>query len=216
MVELFGPGLGIGHADELALLEEEALHTDVRADLHGIVIDQKALADGSGVFVAVDHVAKVGLGAGGRRGGQADLDGAEMAADTVARYTKLYDEALEGYERSKADKVTERVVETETARGPKKKRTVSRVNQVGQQAFLAAGRRAVDGMAKIVARVAPRRGKVAGPNSPITAERGEYVDVPPRAGRVEAPDQGSIPPEAAAEGRWRRGWGQRIENGRSR
>ena len=100
---------------------------------------------------------------------------AEMAADAVARYKTLYDEALEGYRRSQEDKATERVVETETARGPKKKRTVRRVNQVGKYAFLAAGRRAVDGMVKIVARVAPRPAK------------------------VEAPDQGPLPPEAAAK-----------------
>ena len=78
VVELFGPRLGIDHADQLALLEENALHADVRADLHGVVIDQVALADGAGVFVAVDHVVEVGLGVGGGRGGQADLDGVEM------------------------------------------------------------------------------------------------------------------------------------------
>ena len=47
-------------------------------DVHHVVVDQEALADGALVLVAVDHVAEVGLGVGGRRGGQADLDGVEV------------------------------------------------------------------------------------------------------------------------------------------
>ncbi len=83
---------------------------------------------------------------------------AEIIAEAMAGYEALYDEALESFNLSKAEKVTERVVETKTARGPKTKRTVRTVNQAGNPSFLGAARRALDGIAKIAARVAPRGG----------------------------------------------------------
>ena len=86
----------------------------------------------------------------------------EIIANAVAGYKALYDKALESFCLSQADKVTERVVETTTVRGPKKKRTVCTVNQAGNPALLAAAHRAVDGIAKIAARVAPRGGEGRG------------------------------------------------------
>ncbi len=81
----------------------------------------------------------------------------QMIANAVAHYEALYHEALESFSLSQADKVTERVVETTTARGPKKKRTVCTVNQAGNPALLDAARRALDRIAKIATRIAPRR-----------------------------------------------------------
>ncbi len=84
---------------------------------------------------------------------------AEMIADAFAGYKSLYDEALEAWRLSQADKEEEQVVETKTARGPRRKRTVRRESRVGNLACLAAARRALDGIAKLVARIAPRPGK---------------------------------------------------------
>ena len=55
---------------------------------------------------------------------------AEIIAHAVARYDALYRKALEPWHLSQADKETESVVEIETARGPKKKRT-RRTSQCG-------------------------------------------------------------------------------------
>ncbi len=84
---------------------------------------------------------------------------AEMIAAAVADFKSIYRAAMEGFRLSQADKETEQVVEIETARGPKKKRTVRRESQAGDPAFLAEARRALDDIAKLVARVAPRPGK---------------------------------------------------------
>ena len=62
---------------------------------------------------------------------------AEIIAHAVARYDALFRKALEAWDLSQADKETEVVVETETARGPKKKRTTRRESQVGAPVFLA-------------------------------------------------------------------------------
>ena len=77
-VQLLDAGLGSTTLDLLALLEEDAVHADVRLDADHVVVDQVALADGPVVLVAVDDVVEVGLGVRGRRGGQADLDGVEV------------------------------------------------------------------------------------------------------------------------------------------
>ena len=61
-------------------------------------------------------------------------------------------------------------------------------NRVGNPVFLAAACRALDGIAKIAARIA-RPGKVGVPVSDITAERDEYDGVPSRPGKVETPGQ---------------------------
>ena len=114
---------------------------------------------------------------------------AEIIAHAVARYDALYRKALEAWDLSQADKQTESVVEIETARGPKKKRTRRTESQAGAPVFLAEARRALDGIARIVARIAPWPGKAGVPLSGITAERDEYVGVPPRPGAVEAPEQ---------------------------
>ena len=116
---------------------------------------------------------------------------AEIIAHAVARYDALYRKALEAWDLSQADKQTESVVEIETARGPKKKRTRRTESQAGNPVFLAEARRALDGIARIVARIAPRPGKVGVPIAGITAERGRYVAVPPRPSAVEAPAQTS-------------------------
>ncbi len=84
---------------------------------------------------------------------------AEMIAAVVADFKSVYREALESFHLSQADKETERIVETETARGPKKRRTVRRESRAGDPAFLAEARRALDGITKLLARVAPRPGK---------------------------------------------------------
>ncbi len=102
---------------------------------------------------------------------------AKIIAEAVAGYEALYHKALESFSRSQADKVTERIVETKTARGPKKKRTVVTVNQAGKPALLDAARRALDGIAKIAVRVAPRGGK--------EGEKGRGT--PPRAARPGSP-----------------------------
>ena len=82
----------------------------------------------------------------------------EIIADAVAGYKALYDKALESFCLSQADKVTERVVETTTARGPKKKRTVCTVNQAGNPALLGRG--------------PPRRGRDRQDCGPRCAARG--------------------------------------------
>ena len=120
---------------------------------------------------------------------------AEIIAHAVARYDALYRKALEAWDLSQADKQTESVVEIETARGPKKKRTSRTESQAGNPVFLAEARRALDGIARIVARIAPRPGKVGVPIADITAERDEYVAVPPRPSAVETPDQELSHPE---------------------
>ena len=71
----------------------------------------------------------------------------------------------------------------------KKKRTTHTESQVGNPAFLAEARRALDGIAPIVARIAPRPGKVDVALSGIAAERDEYVAVPPRPDAIETPGQ---------------------------
>ena len=55
-VQLLAAGLGVDLLDRLALLEEDAVHPDVGADVHDVVVDEVALADGLLVVVAVDHV----------------------------------------------------------------------------------------------------------------------------------------------------------------
>ena len=114
---------------------------------------------------------------------------AEIIAHAVARYDTLYRKALEAWDLSQADKQTESVVEIETARGPKKKRTRRTESQAGAPVFLAEARRALDGIARIVARIAPRPGKAGVPLSGITAERDEYGGVPPRPSQIEVPRQ---------------------------
>ena len=128
---------------------------------------------------------------------------AEIIAHAVARYDALYRKALEAWDLSQADKQTESVVEIETARGPKKKRTRRTESQAGNPVFLAEARRALDGIARIVARIAPRPGKVGVPLSGITAERDEYVGVPPRPGTIEARSASKVvhnPPSLARSG----------------
>ena len=83
---------------------------------------------------------------------------AEIVAAAVAGYWSLHDEALEGFRLSQADKVSQRVVETTTARGLKKTRTVRTENQAGKPTFLTQARQAPDGIARIAAKVAPRAG----------------------------------------------------------
>ena len=111
---------------------------------------------------------------------------AEIIAHAVARYDALYRKALDAWHLSQADKLTESVVETETARGPKKKRTRRTESQAGKPVFLAEARRALDGIARIVARIAPRPGKVGVPIADGTAERDEYVGVPSRPSAIKA------------------------------
>ena len=92
---------------------------------------------------------------------------AAIIAHAVARYDTLYREALDAWDLSQADKQTESVVEIETARGPKKKNH-PHGKPGGRPGFLAEARRALDGIARIVARIAPRPGKVeaSGSNCP--------------------------------------------------
>ena len=75
---------------------------------HDVVVDEVALADRSLVVVAVDQVLEVGHGVGGRRGGQADLDGVEVvervAPDRqllgrVAAVALVGDDQVEGVDR---------------------------------------------------------------------------------------------------------------------
>ena len=94
---------------------------------------------------------------------------AQLIADAVAGYKSLYHEALESWRLSQRDRETEVVVETQTARGPKKKRTVRRESRAGDVACLAAAHRALDGIAKVAARVAPRSGNVAVPDQGLIA-----------------------------------------------
>ena len=107
-VELLRAGLGVDEADFLALLEEDARHADVGLDGDGVEIDEEAFADGALVFVAVDHVGEIGLGVGGGRGGQADLDGVEVVEGVaperqlrrrVAAVAFVGDDQIEGVNR---------------------------------------------------------------------------------------------------------------------
>ncbi len=79
-----------------------------RLDLHHVVVDEVALADGPLVVVAVDEVLEVGHRVGGRRGGEADLDGVEVvervAPDRellgcVAAVAFVGDDQVEGVDR---------------------------------------------------------------------------------------------------------------------
>ena len=97
---------------------------------------------------------------------------AEIIAHAVARYEALYRKALEAWDLSQADKELEVVVAIETARGPKQKRTRRTESRAGSPVFLAEARRALDGIARIVARIAPRPSKVDVPLSRGMGKRG--------------------------------------------
>jgi len=103
---------------------------------------------------------------------------AEIVAAAVAGYWSLHDEALEGLRLSQADKVTKRVAETATARGSKKKRTVRTETQAGKPAFLGTARRALDGIARIAAKIAPRGGEKREQRRKGGKERDKGASVP--------------------------------------
>ena len=96
------PVAAIDQPHLLAFLEEDALEPDVGVDLHHVVIDQEALADGPLVLVAEDDVLEVAGGMGGGRGGEADADGVEVV-ERVAPDRKL----LAGVAADAAPEVTE-------------------------------------------------------------------------------------------------------------
>ena len=89
-------------------MQEDAVHADVRLDADDVVVDEVALADGPLVLVAVDDVLEVGRRVGGRRGGQADLDGVEVVERVppdetprggVAAMALVGDDQVEGVDR---------------------------------------------------------------------------------------------------------------------
>ena len=96
--------------------------------------------------------------------------------------------------------MTERVVETKTARGPKKKRTVVTVNQAGNPAFLDAGRRALDRIAKIARRVAPRGGKEGAKGRGGETEKGRIREE--AAIKEDSPKIGKVDLRASALRAW--------------
>ena len=120
---------------------------------------------------------------------------AEIIADAVDYYKSLYRQALESFDLSQADKVTERVVETQTARGPKKKRIVRTQTQAGKPAFLAAARRALDQIAKIAVRVAPR-GKIERGKGRAPRTRGRGEGEKGRAPRTRGRGEGALKDES--------------------
>lgn len=77
-VELAHACLRVDLVDLLALLQEDAVHADVRAHPHHVVVDQVALADSPVVLVAEHQVLEVGHGVQGWRGRQAHLDSVEV------------------------------------------------------------------------------------------------------------------------------------------
>ena len=99
----------VDHADLLAFLQEDAVAcrtSDLM--LTASKSTRIAFADGPLVFVAVDHVVEIGFGVGGRRGGQADLDGVEMVEGVapdrqlggrVAAMAFVGDDDVEGVDR---------------------------------------------------------------------------------------------------------------------
>ena len=87
------------------------------------------------------------------------------------------------------------------------KRTVRTENQAGAPVFRVAARRDLDGIARIVDRIAPRPVTVEASDqelfhpeslADITTERDEYVGVPFRSGTIEGSDQELSHPESLA------------------
>ena len=107
-VELLAAGLGVDQLDCSPSLRKTPFMRTSDLIVDDVVVDEVALADGPLVLVAVDEVVEVGHGVGGRRGGQADLDGVEVvervAPDRqlgggVAAVALVGDDQVEGVDR---------------------------------------------------------------------------------------------------------------------
>ncbi|MGA8152715.1 MAG: hypothetical protein WB952_17320 [Terriglobales bacterium] len=73
-IKLFRAGDGIHDFNLLSLIEEDAVHADVRIHRDHVVVNEEAFSDSTLVFVPINDVLEVCHRVGGGCRGQTDLD----------------------------------------------------------------------------------------------------------------------------------------------